>query len=173
MAVQRYERDSTAAPEQVREALHAELREWRESVLPPALRNAGVLQVTGTVEGRTFVMRYDSTGIRGKPLDDVELRGLITDGAGGGTRVVAALHHDDGLRTLMAVAIVVIAVIGWFSLAGAFVGVVFAGFLVLDAWWRAQRASRLVPLQRLYLIERLEHALRSAEQANERREPPG
>ena len=163
-----------AAPAAVAAALRAELREWRESVLPAALRDAGVLQVTGTVDERSFVLRYDAMAVRGRPLDDVELRGQLIAAPTGGTRVAATLRHDDGLGTLALVWMVVLVAIGWFSLAGAFVVLVFGSALMLHAWWYAQRASRLVALQRHYLVERLEHALRVAEQQPDaRRETAG
>ena len=173
MRTSRLELHTSATVAQLAAALRAELREWRESVLPPALRSAGVLQVTGKVEPRAFVLRYDAYPTRNRPLDDVELRGRLVDGANGGTVVEATLRHDDGLVTMLVVWLVVLVVIGWFSLASAFVVLLFGGMIAVHAWWQAQKAKAIVPLQRRYLMERLEHALRVAEQASEERNATG
>ena len=166
-----YRAIATAA--EIADALLVELREWRESVLPPALRSVGVIQVTGKVDAHAFVLRYDAYPVRGVTLDDVDLHGRLADDTSGGTRVEVTLRHDDGLTTMLVVWLVIVVAFGWFSLAGAFVALLMGGAIALDAWWRAQKAGRLVSLQRRYLMERLEHALRVAEQANEARDATG
>lgn len=174
MPTYRHALHSAATAAEVADALRAELREWRESLLPPGLRNAGVIQVTGEVDAHSFVFRYDAYPVRGRPLDDVELRGRLTHDTGKrGTIVKATLHHDDGLATMLVVWLVVLVAIGWFSLTGAFVTLVMGSAFALHAWWLAQKAKGLVSLQRRYLMERLEHALRAAEQASEVRDATG
>ena len=87
--------------------------------------------------------------------------------------VEATLRHDDGIVTMLAVWLVVLVVIGWFSLASAFVVLLFGGMIAVHACSQAQKAKAIVPLQRRYLMERLEHALRVAEQASEERNATG
>jgi hypothetical protein len=151
MAVHRDDYHAAAAPALVAAALRDELREWRESVLPSALRSAGVLQVTGDVDERAFVLRYHSVSVRRRTPDDVELRGRLVDSASGGTVVSTAVHHSNGLVTMVAVWIALLVVIGWFSLEGAFVCALFGSMVALHAWWRAQARgarSAAAPLSR-------------------------
>ena len=93
---------SVAPAADVLEAIRRDLQEWRDFVIPPALRSLGVIRVEGTIRGARFELRYAGTS---EEIPDVVLRGAVVARPDGGCEVVATLErgalmvaHDEGTR---------------------------------------------------------------------------
>lgn len=65
----------TAPMDVVLAAIRDDAREWRESVIPPELREQHVVGITGELSRRRFEWSYDCAGYDGGP--DVILRGIV------------------------------------------------------------------------------------------------
>ena len=160
----RLQRESPAAPAAVIDAIRANTREWRESVLPPEVRAAHAFQVSARIRPPRFWLYYERslTSDGGDPL---ELRGEVEARPGGGSRITVRCGHTRGLFGLI---LLVGGLAFWiWAAGGSGAGVLFALLgvvLLVRAGYDAHVERRTHPEAR-YLVERFEQALAAAEQA--------
>ena len=163
------ERDSPALPGEVLEAIRSDAREWRESVLPPKLREGGVYGIAARIQGHAFTLYYEG-GSEGWP--DVSIRGMVTPLPEGGSRVSASVN----LRRAAFAGPLVFAGMGvvvWISGgSGAVAAFVIAAALVGVNLVRKQGLSRQGSPEARYLAERLEAAIAAARHAPARHSEP-
>lgn len=150
--------DSAAAPEAVLDAIRADAREWRESLVPPELRQARVLGVRGSFRGHRFRLRY-VRGLTGARYDMLELRGTVAPQSGGGSRVTARCGRDAGLSASLAV-LGALALWVWAS-GGSGAGILVGVALVLGVVRLAadEGVTRETDAEARWLVERLERAV--------------
>jgi hypothetical protein len=112
--------ESPAAPQAVLAAIEEDAREWRESVIPPALRQELRYRLTARVKGDRFRLELPS---RMEEAERVVLVGMVAPAPGGGSTVRATFR--SGTPDF------------WTAVAGAGVLVVFwslpAGLIILAA----------------------------------------
>src|SRR5215203_4227633 len=80
---------STAPPDRVLASIRENLREWRESKIPPEVWTGGVLQVVGTVSPPRFRMRLDRRWYGSEGGDPLMLQGEVLPDGEGGSRITA------------------------------------------------------------------------------------
>lgn len=151
--------DSPAPRAAVLAAIGEDGREWRESVLPAALRQAGMFQVEATIRGDEFVMHVAGGRERGPP---VELRGRVTDRPAGGSRVVARCALRPTYRWLAGLLAFGAVGLAYTDLTGALIVLGVAGLCLAIEWWRDERLTRSGNAEARYLAERLERAVAQA-----------
>ena len=145
---------SPASSAAVLDAIRQEVREWRESVIPPTLRSQGVVQVEGTIRGARFELRYAGSD---EALPDVVLRGAVVARPEGGCEVVATLARSAGVFALPAL----IALLGvWDLVRGDGIGVLaFAGLVTVACVAYTETLSRRAMRDGAYLVDRLRQAV--------------
>ena len=153
---------SQATPERVLASIREDLREWRESVIPRALWDGGVLQVVGDVEPPRFRLWYDRRWKRGKGGDPLELRGEVTAEPEGGSRVRGRCGKSAGRWWGAGI----FAALGlWVAFGGAGFSnaspvFVLAGILALVDYFRLRPGAAADDPEARYLVERVEAAVR-------------
>ena len=159
-------RTSSASAVRVLEAIAVEGKEWRESLVPDELREAGILQVRTEVKRHTFkfhLVRRSQPGPHGDPL---ELTGVVEAQSDGRSVIRGSCGKRGNLQ-------VVLALIGLAGIAAAIfapedlvvVAVLGFGALVF-VYVNDHSVDRQGNAQARYLVERLEHALSAAEGAS-------
>ena len=146
--------DSSAPPDAVLAAIRDDMREWRESVIPAALRDDGVLQVEGRFSTSAFRLSY-AIGNREHAGPMPSLRGTVTPRDGGGSRVKVVIGVGWGHL----VALVPFALIGL-----AFSRVIPLLFIALGVYWYRSRSDRNAPTV-AYLLDRVSTAVKRASAA--------
>jgi hypothetical protein len=158
--------ESPAPPEAVLAAILEDAREWRESVVPPALRKE--YRVTARVEGDRFRLQLP------KHLDTAEpvtLRGVVSPAPQGGS-LIRASFHSGGAKTALLLGAVGIVLLIWSLPAGS----LLLAWAAVDAAVQTWRASRLGPessATTLYLADRLNAAVTAAQATGRRTVKPG
>jgi hypothetical protein len=149
--------ESPAAPHAVLAAIRDDGREWRESVIPPALRAELRHRVVTRVKGERFRLALPS-GL--EEAEHVTLRGMVSPAPGGGS-VVRATFRSGAPEGWAAAAVAGIGLAFWSLSWGMIILAAAAGFAGLDHW----RTARLDPdtsATAAYLAERLRAAVSRA-----------
>jgi len=144
---------SPAPPEAVLAAIREDGREWRESVIPPALRGELRFRVAVLVQGERFRLELPS---QLEHAEDVTLRGTVSPARGGGSVVRAGFQSDSPVFWMViagAGALTLSANLAW----GLFLMAAAALLGGLDAW-RGSRLDDGNPVA-AYLAERLRTAV--------------
>jgi len=151
--------DSPASAAAVLEAIRQDVREWRESVIPDALRSRGVFRVEGRVRGDRFELRYVGSF---EHSPDVVLRGAVVARPEGGCDVVAAVGRPAGVFALPAL----LALLGVWELVrgGGFGSLALAGVVTVACVAYTETVSRRGARDAAYLVERLRQAVARAAQ---------
>jgi hypothetical protein len=149
--------ESPAPPEAVLAAIREESREWRDSVVPPELRDELWYRLTARVEGARFRLTLASNLER---VETVTLRGAVLPGSGGGSVVRGTFRGSSPVFWVvigLSGALIFSADRAW-GLALMGVGSLFAS---LDAW-RGSRIELDHSAAAGFLAERLQAAVARA-----------
>ncbi|MDB4947492.1 MAG: hypothetical protein JWM27_141 [Gemmatimonadetes bacterium] len=155
--------ESAASPDAVLAVIARDDRSWRDPVVPPALREAGLLRLHVAVHGPRFHVRCLCSRQAG---DAPVLRGEVASRADGGTRVRARIEMPTAPKGM----IVAFAVLGTALLAmGQWLGLALAGLAGTTALVDARRRRVDVARQPFapYLAERLRAAVAAAADGND------
>ena len=161
MAIELY-LTSSAAPESVLAAIREDVREWRESVIPRNIREAGALQVVARINSPKFRLRFDRGWVRGRINDPLEVWGSVkSDGAAGA--VVIARCGARGPGIFLSAVFALLAANSLLRDGGTawWVWSLLAAGSALVDWVNDDRVTRSNP-EAEYLVERLEQAVASA-----------
>lgn len=168
-----------AAPmETVLAAMRDDCREWRESVIPPGLRDRHVFQIVGEIRRRRFTWYYDCGGWDGCPIE--QLRGQVDPHPDGSSTLtvwcgVPRTSWHSALRwaSVWGGIVVVMAVLDWGGISSsselwplvrmaANVTAFLWGATMLSSWLRPDTDyASSEPAQ--YLVERLRGVIRKSE----------
>jgi hypothetical protein len=159
--------ESPAPPEAVLAAIREDGREWRESAIPPALREELRFRIAVLVQEDRFRLELPS---QLEDAEDVTLRGTVSPARGGGSVVRARFQSDSPVFWMViagAGALTLSANLAW----GLFLMAASALFGALDTW-RGSRLDEDSSPVAAYLAERLRAAVvRAAEPGAEREVP--
>lgn len=151
--------ESPAAPQAVLDAIREDAREWRESVIPPALREESRYRMTARVKGDRFRLELPSHGAE-EDVERVTLRGMVSPAPGGGSVVRATFGTGaPDFWSIAAVAGILLVVwnLSW--------GLIVLALAALSGGMDHARGSRLSPetsATAAYLAERLQAAVSRA-----------
>jgi hypothetical protein len=149
--------ESPVSPEAVLVAIREDAREWRESVIPPELREEGRYRVTARVKRDRFELDLPPAD---EDAEQVTLRGRVSPAAGGGSIVRASFisgRPEFWIVIAGAGALVLFSSLSWglFLLAAAAVEVGLGE-------WRNSRLSEARSPTAAYLAGRLRSAVLNA-----------
>lgn len=114
---------------EVLRAIQADLREWRESLLPPAIRKRGVTHLVGSVNGGDFTIRVSPER---RSYSTVSAHGTVQHRPGGGSVIRATVRTKFPLVLIVltcGVAIVAAEVAAWIV-----PGIMLGAYLVSNAF---------------------------------------
>lgn len=168
--------ESPAPPSVVLAAMRAHAGEWRESRMPPELRDAGISAAEGWVDGMTFVLIYapNANWLR-QWAPYLRARATVSQ-AGAGSRVRVVVDYDmrDVVMPVMGGALVTLLAVVAIGRSGLW-------FLLwpLSLWgiaWAAHRVasnniSRVGSPAADYLVRRIEAAVAGAHRAASEQAP--
>ena len=151
--------ESPAPPEAVLAAIREDSREWRESVIPPALRRELRFRVETGAKGDRFWLQLPSSA---EAPEQVTLRGKVSPAPGGGS-VIRATFQSGSADFWPVVGTVGIAVAFWSLSGGLAMIAAAAAFGGLDRLHDSRLGRETSPTA-AYLDQRLRAAIvRAAE----------